>query len=232
MTNTLHRYGDPDSFRDDYVIFAIPCKGKNDEGSVERLRAFLRVCARHNPVNVGNSDNASHRPSSRLLPSVHWSRALTPDHAKVIEGVHRSATVAAVFASRGEAEACLRELIEADLGLSVNVSTSVEGARQVAAACGITRHSVEYSLGFADPHDLLPDARVQQLSTMCGHGMVSSNMAKKMLDMVREGRRTPHQAAVTLARFCPCGAYNPARATRLLEEGSHCSDEGRPGETQ
>jgi hypothetical protein len=230
VTNTLHRYGDAESFRDDYVIFAIPCKGKNDEGAVEKLRAFLRVCARHDPVNIGNSDAASHRPSSQLQPSVHWKRRLTPDHAKVIAGVHRSATVAAVFASREAAEACLRELIEADLGLSVNVSTSVEGAKQVATACGINRHSVEYSLGFADPHDLLPDGQVLRLSTMCGHGMVSSNMAKKMLDMVREGRRSPREAAVTLARFCPCGAYNPLRAQRLLEEGSYWSNEGRPGD--
>jgi len=53
---------------------------------------------------------------------------------------------------------------------------------------------------------------------MCGHGMVSFNLAKKMLDMVREGRRNPQQAVYTLARFCPCGVYNPARALRLLED--------------
>ena len=53
---------------------------------------------------------------------------------------------------------------------------------------------------------------------MCGHGMVSFNMARKMLDMVREGRRTAEQAVATLARFCPCGVYNPDRAKRLLEE--------------
>ena len=33
------------------------------------------------------------------------------------------------------------------------------------------------------------------LSTMCGHGMVSHNLAKKMIDWVKEGRRTPEQAA-------------------------------------
>ena len=34
MTNTLHRYGSAESFCDDVIIFAIPCKGKNDEGAV------------------------------------------------------------------------------------------------------------------------------------------------------------------------------------------------------
>ncbi len=31
MTNTLHRFGDAASFYDDYVIFAIPSRGKNDD---------------------------------------------------------------------------------------------------------------------------------------------------------------------------------------------------------
>ena len=30
MTNTLHRFGDAESFRDDYVVFAIASRGKND----------------------------------------------------------------------------------------------------------------------------------------------------------------------------------------------------------
>jgi len=218
MTNTLHRHGNAESFEDDYIIFAIPCKGKNDEGAVERLRTFLSICEKHSPTNLGNSDRGSYRPSKDLGPSVHWKRELSVDHDGVVAGVHRTATAAAVFDSAQKAEACLRELIEANLGLSVNVSTSVEGARELATKCGIKRHSVEYSLGFSDPQDRLPDRRVLELSTMCGHGMVSSNLAKKMLDMVREGRRSPEQAAVTMARFCLCGVYNPARAKRLLEE--------------
>jgi hypothetical protein len=219
MTNTLHRYGNADSFHDDIIIFAIACKGKNEEGAVERLKTFLQICAKHDPVNMGNSDFSSYRPSSKLKPSVHWNRAISPDNESVIKGVHRTATTAAVFDSLERASACLGDLVEADLGLSINVATSVDGARELASACGINRHSVEYSLGFDDPHDSLPDRQVLMLSTMCGHGMVSSNLAKKMLDLVQEGRRSPEEAAATLARFCPCGAYNPVRARRLLEGG-------------
>lgn len=220
MTNTLHRYGSAKSFDDDYIIFAIPCKGKNDQGAVGKLKTFLEICASHDPVSIGNSELGSHRPSRKLRPSVHWARDLDPDHGGVVEAVQSMRTVAAVFDARDRAAACLREVIAADLGLSVNVATSVEGAKQVAAACDIKRHSVEYSLGFDDPHDRLPSGRVLQLSTMCGHGMVSSALAAKMLDMVREGRRSPEQAAVTLARFCPCGAFNPSRAKRILSEGA------------
>ena len=218
MTNTLHRYGKAASFQDDYILFAIPCKGKNDEGAVEKLKTFLRICLKHGPANMGNGDCGSYKPSPEMNPTQHWNRDANPDFENVIEGVHKAGTCAAVFDSREKAEACLREVIAADLGLSINMSTSVEGAHNAAECCGIHRHSVEYSLGFADPHDHLPNSQVLELSTMCGHGMVSFNFARKMLDMVREGRRSPDQAVTTLARFCPCGVYNPARAKRILEE--------------
>ncbi len=52
MTNTLHRFGQPDDLKDDYILFAMCTRGKNDVGAAERLREFLRICARHNPVNM------------------------------------------------------------------------------------------------------------------------------------------------------------------------------------
>jgi hypothetical protein len=48
--------------------------------------------------------------------------------------------------------------------------------------------------------------------------MVANSLAKKMIDWVKEGRRTPEEAASYLTRFCSCGVYNPVRAARILEE--------------
>ncbi len=218
MTNTLHRYGNAESFRDDYIIFAIPSKGKNDENCIPKLKQFLKICAKYNPSNMGNGNRGSIAPEKSLQPTAHWKRDTRPDWEKVIEGVNKPGTVSAVFASEEQAQACLKEVVDADFGISVNMSTSVENAKRAAESCGIKRHSVEYALAFKDPHDHLPNSQVLGLSTMCGHGMVSFNMAKKMLDMVREGRRTPDQAIATLVRLCPCGVYNPERAKRLLED--------------
>ena len=220
MTNTLHRYGKAVSFKDDYIIFAIPSKGKNDEGCVPKLKAFLKICLKHNPVNMGNGQRGIIAPDKDLGPGVHWKRSVRPDFNAVIEGVLKPGTVSAVFSSESDAVECLREVIEADFGISINISTSVENAKEVARQCGQNRHSVEYALALNDPHDHLPNSQILSLSTMCGHGMISFNFARKMLDMVREGRRTPEEAAITLTRFCPCGVYNPERAKRLLLEAS------------
>ena len=54
MTNTLHRFGTSESFRDDIVIFARTSKGKNDKGCVPKLKRFLEMSLKYNPVNLGD----------------------------------------------------------------------------------------------------------------------------------------------------------------------------------
>ena len=115
----------------------------------------------------------------------------------------------------------LKAVKDADLGLSINVSTSIEGAKQCCCEATQPRHSVGYSLGFEGKTEKLPNTQVLTIATMCGHGMISASLAKKMIDWVKEGRRTPEQAAMYMAHFCSCGAYNPSRAKRLLEEARH-----------
>ncbi|NQU88537.1 MAG: hypothetical protein HQ541_22545 [Mariniphaga sp.] len=218
MTNSLHRYGNTESFHDDYIIIAIPSKGINDENSIPMLKEFLRICTKHNPVNMGNGYRCGLAPETDLNFSVHWKRKAVYDWDGVIEGLNKSGTVSAVFSSKENAEACMKEIVVADFGLSVNLSTSIENAKKAAECCCIKRHSVEYALEFIDPHNHLPDSQILALSTMCGHGMVSFNLAKKMVEMVREGRRTTEDAANLMVRFCSCGIYNPERAKHILEE--------------
>jgi hypothetical protein len=221
MTNTLHRFGSAESFRDDYVVFAIASKGKNELGALERLRKFLEMAIPFKPVNLGDAiHGGALRPSREMNPASHWSRDLTPDFQAVIDGLDTPCTVAAVFDNKVAAEDFVTAVREADLGVSVNISTSVDGAEQCCHAAGIPRHSVGYSLGFEGKTELLPNSKVLLLSTMCGHGMVSHSLAKKMIDWVKEGRRTPEQAASYMTRFCSCGIFNPTRAKRVLEDAA------------
>ena len=222
MTNTLHRFGDAESFKDDYVIFAICSRGMNDEDAVPKLRKFLEIALKFKPVNLGDSRHGGAlRPSKSMHPTSHWNRDMTPDFQAVIDGLDTPTTAAAVFNDKVAAQDFLKAVKEADLGLSINISTSIDGADECCHAAGIPRHSVGYSLGFEGKTEKLPNTQVLSLSTMCGHGMVSHSLAKKMIDWVKEGRRTPEEASSYLARFCSCGVYNPARAVRILEAARH-----------
>jgi hypothetical protein len=222
VTNTLHRFGDAESFKDDYVIFAICSRGMNDQDAVPKLRKFLEIALKFKPVNLGDARHGGAlRPSTSMHPTSHWNRDITPDFQAVIDGLDTPTTAAAVFNDKVAAQEFLKAVKEAGLGLSINISTSIEGADECCHAAGIPRHSVGYSLGFEGKTEKLPNTQVLSLSTMCGHGMVSHSLAKKMIDWVKEGRRTPEEASSYLARFCSCGVYNPARAIRILEAARH-----------
>jgi hypothetical protein len=228
MTNTLHRYSEHYAFerpanpvpvQDDFIVFAMASRGINDEDLVEKYRAFLRLALKHNPVNLGDATKGGMlRPRQDLNPKAHWHRDQRANPDEVIAGIEGHTTVAAVFGNYQDMKAFVDDLRSADLGISVNISAPIDDAGRCCRDAGITRHSIEYSLGFCGRVDKLPDATVLELTTMCGHGMISANFAKKMIDWAKENRRSSTELAHAMARFCSCGVFNITRAERILNE--------------
>ena len=66
MTNTLHRFGPSQSFADDYIVFAMCARGKNDDDALPKLRQFLEMAVPFKPVNLGDAiHGGALRPSRR-----------------------------------------------------------------------------------------------------------------------------------------------------------------------
>jgi hypothetical protein len=217
VTNTLHRFGQTESFKDDYIVFAMCTRGKNDIGAPEKLRRFLSICVKHNPVNIGDAKKGGLcRPSDDLTPLAHWRRTDGTKVEDVINGITEPTTASAVFDNPSALSAALKEVKEADLGLSINIAAVTDSAQCCGLDAGIQRHAVEYSFGFIGRQTLLPNENTLSLMTMCGHGMISASFAEKMIDWVKTGRRTPREATRYMSRFCVCGIFNPVRAERLL----------------
>ncbi|MBI4471699.1 MAG: hypothetical protein HY646_03460 [Acidobacteria bacterium] len=215
----MHRYGSGESFKDDYIVFALPARGINDQDAPAKQRRFLKIARKYNPVNMGDASRGSvFRPSHDLNPTVHWKRETTREFENVVNCVSCPTTVAAVFDNQDSVVAFIKELRQENLGLSINISAALDKAQECARRAGIERHSVEYSLGFFGQTDRMADRHTLELATMCGHGMLSFNFVRKLVEWVKQGRRTPEQASATLARFCSCGIFNPTRACRLFEE--------------
>jgi post-segregation antitoxin (ccd killing protein) len=227
MTNTLHRYSNhyafeptanPEPVRDDYIVFAMSSRGINDDNLVEKYRAFLRLAIKYGPVNMGDATKGGiFRPRHDMNPTAHWRRKHLPDYEQVIAGIDGPTTVAAVFDNYRAMKEFVEALKAADLGISINISAPMDDAERCCRECGISRHSVEYSVGFRGRLERLPDSTILELSTMCGHGMLSAHFAKKMLEWVKENRRTPAEAARYMARFCICGVFNIGRAERIIK---------------
>jgi hypothetical protein len=221
----LHRFGAREDLTCDFIVFAMPARAHDPSDAIEKEKEFLRRALKHGPVNLGDAKKGGcFRPQKALGPSVHWHRDTEPDLQGVIASVDSPGIVAAVFDNYDSMASFVKELREADLGVSINISALADEAVRCCRDCGITRHSVEYSLGFLGRTEKLPEKEVLELSTMCGHGTISFGLASKMLDRVKSGRRTPREAARTLARFCVCSIFNPARAEEILSGRSSTED--------
>lgn len=205
MTNTLHRQGTAEDLSGDYVVFVTMARGVNKEGSAPKIHEFLRICQKYNPVNIGSS-----KMGTVLQDDVSFRDLAT--------GLKDGSTSAAVFTDLDTLKKVLGELIEADLGISINVSGLLEGVQECCHSNGIERHSVEHSLGFWGSRGLLPERDVLEINTLCGHGMVSFSLIRKMMEQVRMRRLTPREAAEIMGRCCECGVFNTTRAERLLEK--------------
>jgi len=204
MTNTLHRQGNAQGLRNDYIIFAHTAKGITREGSGPKIQEFMRICLKHHPVNMGDAKQGN----------LHQTDI---DIQELISRQGDGAGAAAVFTDRVTLRKVVEQLIQADLGIYINISGLLDEVRECCKKSGIKRHSVEHSLGFWGARDRLPEREILDFNTLCGHGMVSFNLIRKMIDYVKLKRLTPKKAATIMARCCECGAFNPVRAEALLE---------------
>lgn len=205
MTNTLHRQGTLESLKNDYVIFAYTAKGITREGSGPKLQEFMRICLKYHPINIGDSKQGN----------IHQDDI---DIQKLISNQGDGAGAAAVFADIDTLRKVVEELIRADLGISINISGLMEEVQACCRRAGIERHSAEHSLGFWGAKDRLPEREILEFNTMCGHGMVSFNLIRKMIEYVKLNRLPPKKAARIMAKCCECGVFNPVRAEMLLEK--------------
>ena len=199
MTHTLHRRGTAESLSEDYILIMLRAVGINDSGYLPKVQEFLRIALRHDPVNIGSEMKGS---LYEFKPEEIIADAKGDSHV--------------VFDNPQALTAFLRDLKEADLGLSVVVSGIFENVDECLEAAGLKHHTANFSLGIWGKTEKLPSDDILEVATMCGHAMISANLVRAMVEEVKAGRKTAEEAAKVLAPQCACGVFNPARAAKLL----------------
>ena len=202
MTHTLHREGTPADLQEDYPVLAIRAKGYNEEGNAWRLKRILEIASRYPIVNFGDIKNGSKHTTS-------LEKILSPDQDPPL--VHM------VFTSKEDVTGFMRDLKAADLGISVVASGLLQEIFECCKKAGLTPHTVNYSLGIHGRAEKLPPKEIMEMTTMCGHALVSKNLIVKFVEDIKKGKETGRSAAEKLARNCFCGIFNPMRAARILE---------------
>ncbi|MDR3561587.1 MAG: hypothetical protein P4N59_09155 [Negativicutes bacterium] len=204
MTHTLHRRGTEESLKNDYVLLVTAASGINHVDSRDKLLKVLEVVWEVGPANVG----------SQHLGTILQGYSLEEIKAALNE-VPR---VRCAFSSKEKMQEIIRRLHELDLGMSVTVEGPTEDIIAMSKELGIQPHSINLSLDIWGKKDELPSEEVLEFVTMCGHGLISQNLVKKLIEDVKKGRKSPEQAAVQIGIPCVCGIYNPDRAVELLQK--------------
>ena len=205
MTHSAHRYGTVENLSNDYTFYARTSRYVNREGCGPNLRKILEILMSADPVNLGSS----HAGKSYLAGL---------DMEEYAKKLDTSYGIACAFDTKEKLKSVLAKLKEADIGISIVSGGLIDDITEIAGEIGITPHTTLLSLGIHGRTQKLPEDKVLEITTMCGHGMVSSNLARKVIAKVREGRLTPREGALVLAQPCPCGIFNTVRCAALLEE--------------
>jgi hypothetical protein len=203
MTHTLHRHGTPESLAGDYVVFSIAAQTVNAKGMAPAFGKFFEIVDKYQPLSWGDM-----RTGNQFAVGLEAIRA----------GFKDNTIVHAVFTDKETVAKVLKELAEAELGPSIVVSGILDHVDECCKKAGIQRHTIHQSLGIHGKTEKLPENKVLEISTMCGHGMVAFNLIKKTAKEVQAGKITAEAAANELAAQCHCGIVNPARAAELLRE--------------
>jgi hypothetical protein len=206
MTHTLHRQGNREALKKDYVILAMAARGFNVDGSEPKFRKIIELFSKHNPVNMGNM--TTERPLC-------MSRGASP--AEIIKEASAKSIVHAVYTNKEVVTMVVRELKEADLGISIVVTGIFDEIFDSCKKASVTGpFTINMSLGVMGKTEMMPSPEILEITTMCGHALVSRHLAAKLIEDIKKGRVTPQKAANELARQCVCGIFNTARAADLL----------------
>lgn len=209
MTHSLHRDGSRESLQTDFPVLAMVARQfdiVNDEAkkrTLDKLQAIFDVFVRHQPSNYG----------SLYVPGTH-AHGMTDSELRA--GLKANGFVGCVFSERTALKNALQELKARDFGISIIVSGLIDEVFSICDEVGLQPHTIDLSLGVWGNKKLLPKAELMEITTMCGHALVSAALVEDLVDQVRSKSITAQQAAAELAKPCVCGIFNQKRAAELI----------------
>lgn len=202
MTHSLHRRGSTLSLKDDFVFIAFTATA-NRAAMRPALGKIAEKVFEIGPANIGSLHT-------------HTSIPLGLDRQQFVKEITGSNGVLCTFSDRERIKSLLAWLKEEDFGVSITVSGMLSDVVQMAQELDLKPHTVNLSMGILGQTGSLPTEEVLELTTMCGHALVSANLVQKGLQDVASGAKSARQVALVLGKPCPCGIFNLDRAEALL----------------
>ena len=204
MTHSLHRTGSTESLKNDYVILITPSVGINHKNSKPKLVKILDKILELKPTNIGSYETGTIYSGATIQ--------------EIKDQLSETPRVRCCFDDKEKIKELVKYIKDNDFGLSVTVSGLMEEILDFSEELDIKPHSVNLSLGIYGETERLPAEDVLDFITMCGHGMISKKLVQKLIEEVRNGKKTKRKAAEIMAKPCVCGIFNTERAKELLDK--------------
>ena len=170
-----------------------------------KLQEIFDVFAKHSPTNLG----------SLYVPG---TRAHGMADGELRDGLKGNGFVGTVFSDPAHLRDMLADMKERDYGISIVVSGLIDEVFSICEEVGLQHHTIDLALGVWGNKTLLPKAELMEITTMCGHALVSPSLIDDLVAQVRKGMLTAEKAATELAKPCVCGIFNQKRAAELIAQ--------------
>lgn len=203
MSHTLHREGTVESLKGDYVVLCMSAQGLNKEGSGPKFQRYFEIARQFHPVNIGENKNTGSLAAF--------------DYDTIVQKTNDGCVCLAVFDNPESVIGFLTALKKEDLGLSVVVSGLMDQVKECCDHAGLKVHTINLSLGTFGKTEKMAGPREREITTMCGHGMITGDLVLYHVDRIRKGVETAEQASHEVCKLCICGAFNPARGAKLFQ---------------
>lgn len=218
MSHSMHRVGDEKNLWNDFTIVVRPERGYNNLGSRPKLQMILRELHNCKAVNITAARGEKYKGNIYMT---------TID--EIIDGIEEGKSLFATFDNQENLERFLQFLIEKDFGFSIVVQGVLERVEESLRRVGLTVHTTNHSLGIWGKKENMAHKSILEITTMCGHGMVSPYLVEEVIEKVKNGKTSVHEGAVVLSKQCLCGIFNTTRAEALIERLTQneedCKDE-------
>lgn len=199
MTHTLNRKGLSENKPGEEIIFLAMVHQKNKRAQYEEMKKLAETVLKYNPDNMIGMPNGA---TAALIP-------------RICAG---SGIATAVFSNKNDVIKLIEDIKSKSLGISVVLSGLFADVRDVCKSTDLKEHTHNISLGIFGRTEKLPDEKILEITTQCGHALISPFHVEHIVSQIKKGKITPMEGAKRLIKPCVCGIGNAKRTANILNQ--------------
>jgi hypothetical protein len=197
MTHTQNRTGLSESRPDEEIVVLCMAHGPEKAQKMNCMKKAADTILKYKPNNV-------------------LGRPMGLDDEQIASMVPMTGIITAVFNNKADVENLVKEIKSQKLGISFVVSALHNDVRDICKCAGLKEHTYNISLGVFGKTEKLPDEKSLEITTQCGHALISAHLVEALVKKIRKGKTTIEEAAHMLAKPCVCGIGNTKRIEKIL----------------